>query len=113
MTDEEIKFLEDNAVITEKGEVLSVSLCVPLYAGRFKDTKRSYETRMVSEWVVNKGHKIVSGSRGPSFRNFEEANRDVTWNFSLAKKTNPAKVAPVKSIKTKKVHKTKQTTNEG
>ena len=113
MTDEQIKFLDDNAVITEKGESLSVNLCVPLYAGRFKDTKRSYETYMIAEWVRDKGHKIAPGSRGPSFRNFEEANRDVTWNFSLAKKAKPAKVAPVKSTKTKKSNKTKQTTNEG
>ena len=113
MTEEETKFLDDNAVVTKEGDVLSVRLCVPMYAGRFKDTRRNYDPQMVTEWLKRKGHKITSTPRGPVFRNYEEAHRDITWSFSLARKAKPAKVPPAKPTKTKKTGKAKQTTNEG
>lgn len=113
MTDEEIKFLDDNAVVTKTAEGVSVHLHTPLFRGFSHGPKIFLTQAHVTEWLEGKGHKNLVSLNSATFRNHEEANRNKTWNFSLAKKTKPAKVTPAKPTKTKKTGKAKQTTNEG
>ena len=114
MTDEEIKFLDDNAVVTKTADEVTVSLSTALWAaGENASPVVCFTERHISQWLELRGNKSGEALVRATFRNNEDANRNKTWKFSLASKKKPAKVPPAKPTKTKKTGKAKQTTNEG